>query len=237
MGLCWTPKNPDWTRSVSLGWRALCPSVSFGCFAMLHKTPLVDQPLLAVTKQACKLTAPPDQRCHVNRSAFFSLFSLFLPLEVCQGGFSKPHLKKPTTKQRCPQNQLSATGRAADGICMGNLHPWGPAGSVFIPISVPVPTPGWWHGSQQARHSYAEAKGHFSELLAAAHLHVSLVTLRREDQVHRKRWDPPGTSKSAPESFSIETFPKSSSKMLAVTKVRKRSLWLRVGPVDIDYLV
>lgn len=122
---------------------------------------------------------------------------------------------------------------------MGHLHPWDPAGSIFIPvpIPIPVPSPGWRHGSQQARHGYAEAKGHFSELLAAAHLRVSLVTLRREDQVHRKRWDPPCASKSAPESFSIEMFPKSSSKMLAVIRVRKRSLWLQVGPVDVGYLV
>lgn len=55
--------------------------------------------------------------------------------------------------------------------------------------------------------------------------------------MHRKQWDPPGASKSAPEFFSIEMFPKSSSKMLVVIRVRKRSLWLQVGHMDIDYLV
>lgn len=120
---------------------------------------------------------------------------------------------------------------------MGHLHSWGPAGSVFIPVPVLILSPGLWHDSQQARHGYAEAKGHFSKLLAAAYLRISLVTLRREDQVHRKRWDPLGTSKSAPESFSTKMFPKSSSKMIAVIRVRKRSLWLWVDPVDTDYLV
>lgn len=53
---------------------------------------------------------------------------------------------------------------------------------------VPVPSPGWWHSSQQARHGCAEAKGHFSELSAAAHLCISLITLRREKRMHRKQW-------------------------------------------------
>lgn len=120
---------------------------------------------------------------------------------------------------------------------MGHLHPWGLTKSVIMPVPVPVFSPAWWHGSQQSRHGYAEAKGHFSELSAAAYLRISLITLRREDQVHRKLWDLPGASKSAPESFSIETFPKSSSKMVIVIRVRKRSLWLWLGPVDIDCLV
>lgn len=101
---------------------------------------------------------------------------------------------------------------------------------------VPITSPGWWHGSQQARHGYVEAKGHFSELSAAAHLRVSLGTLRHEDQVHRKQRDPPGASKSAPETFSTEMLLKS-SKMLIVIGVRKRSLWLWVGPMDTAYLV
>lgn len=146
-------------------------------------------------------------------------------------------LKRNTTEQWSPQNQLSAMGRAADGTCMGHLHPWGLAGSDFLPMPVPIASPGWWHGSQQARHGYAEAKGHFSELSAAAHLCVSLSTLRHEDQVHRKQRDPPDASKSTPETFSIEMFLKSSSKMLTVIGVRKRSLWLHVGPMNIAHLV
>lgn len=142
-----------------------------------------------------------------------------------------------TTEQRSPQNQLSAMGRAAERVCMGHLHPWGPAGSVFLPTPVPVTSPGWWHGSQQARYGYDEAKGHFSELLAAAHFCISLGTLRHEDQVHRKQRDPPGASKSAPETFSIEMFLKSSSKMLTVIGVRKRSFWLWAGPMDTAHLV
>lgn len=96
-----------------------------------------------------------------------------------------------TTEQRLPQHHLSSTGRAAHRMCMEHLHPWGTAGSIFLPtpVAMAITSPGWWHGSQQTRHGYAEAKGHFSELSAAAHLCISLGTLRHEDQVHRKQRD------------------------------------------------
>lgn len=136
-----------------------------------------------------------------------------------------------------PRTNFAPRGRAANGMCMGHLHPWGPAGSVFLPMPVPNTSPGWWHGSQQARHGYAEAKGHFSELSAAAHLCVSLGALRHGDQVPRKQRDPPAASKSAPETSCIEMFLQSSSKMLIVIRVRKRSLWLQVGPKDTAHLV
>lgn len=145
---------------------------------------------------------------------------------------SQNHIKKSPQPTRGPPQINSVPQK---GLQTGYVHSWGHAESILIPV--PVPSPGWWHGSQQARHGYTEAKGHFSELSAAAHLCVSLVTLRREDQVHRKRWDLPGASKSPPESISIEIFPKSSSKMFAVIRMRKRSLWLQVGPVDIDCLL